>query len=269
MKFRGATDDWGTPLQRQLVQILFPLRTGYIMKDFSPSSAKIQPLIEHLERELQEGEPKFYHPILVYCGFSGVENTEQGMIHLVERVVTIVSGTKDGQLSIDELINELATRNGVIAGREDPPALVRQGIFSLVGWMTRLLKISEDVSHTHFSISEPRNLRLASPRKTLDEAVNDLGELIVSFGTFVPRPQHNLTLIKAVERENPNSVDLNIAYMNVSALTRVGKIRIEWSDLLSAHLNFDQYSKNLTIFRFPTFCALNCTAGGDSTVFDW
>ncbi|KAL8692412.1 MAG: hypothetical protein Q9218_002563 [Villophora microphyllina] len=267
-RYRGGTVEWGTPGQRRLAHALFALPGSPIMDIHSLSSERVQPFIECLERELKEGELKYYRPVLMHCGFWDANDSEGTLLRLVEMVVIVMKETEDDEISIDDVISELSTRNGVNATDESPPPLVRQGIFSLLGWMTRLFKISDNVSQTHLSILEPRQLPVAYPRKDIDEAALALGTLVVSFGRFVPRPLEERFVFKTVQRKAPQSVDLNIAYMNASALTEIGKIRLEWSDLLSAHLIFDPARRTLLLFSLPSFCALNCAAEKDSTVFD-
>ncbi|KAN0114722.1 hypothetical protein V8E51_004266 [Hyaloscypha variabilis] len=49
---------------------------------------------------------------------------------------------------------------------------------------------------------------------------------------------------------------LIVSYLKFQTLYQVAKIRIVWVDCLSLHLDFDEKSKHLKVFRFPSFCKL-------------
>ncbi len=54
------------------------------------------------------------------------------------------------------------------------------------------------------------------------------------------------------------STTLHVSSLNYACLKMIGKIRLVWVDNLSSHLDFDFATRRLSIFKFPSFCAL-CT----------
>ncbi|KAL8926614.1 MAG: hypothetical protein Q9172_001713 [Xanthocarpia lactea] len=64
------------------------------------------------------------------------------------------------------------------------------------------------------------------------------------------------------------SVTLYLSTVNYRSLQTIGKIRIRWVDDLSSHLDFDSATRGLSVFRFPTFCALNTLRNSRDPVFD-
>ncbi|KAM7213093.1 hypothetical protein V8F06_011516 [Rhypophila decipiens] len=42
--------------------------------------------------------------------------------------------------------------------------------------------------------------------------------------------------------------------LNYASLSTIGRVRIRWVDTLTAHLEFDRATRELSLFRFPSFC---------------
>lgn len=59
------------------------------------------------------------------------------------------------------------------------------------------------------------------------------------------------------ESKENRPVVLEAACLNYASLHRIGKIRLEWVNDLTSHLDFDANKRQLSIFRFPSFCALS------------
>lgn len=58
--------------------------------------------------------------------------------------------------------------------------------------------------------------------------------------------------IKGTARE----ADLYEASLNIYSLRYFGHVTIQWVDTISEHLRFNPANRRLSLFRFPTFCAL-------------
>lgn len=56
--------------------------------------------------------------------------------------------------------------------------------------------------------------------------------------------------------------------LNYDSLKTIGKIRLRWVDSLSSHLDFDSQNRCLSIFRFPSFCALGALEKSRGPIFD-
>lgn len=57
---------------------------------------------------------------------------------------------------------------------------------------------------------------------------------------------------------------LEVSCLNYASLRDIAKIRLVWSSDLTSHLDFDATKRELSIFRFPTFCMLNALAEEES-----
>ncbi|TVY82556.1 hypothetical protein LSUE1_G002864 [Lachnellula suecica] len=58
------------------------------------------------------------------------------------------------------------------------------------------------------------------------------------------------------ESHTLESTTLHVSSLNYASLKVIGKIRLVWVDNLSSHLDFDFANRRLSIFKFPSFCAL-------------
>ncbi|KAK6360324.1 hypothetical protein TWF730_006470 [Orbilia blumenaviensis] len=51
---------------------------------------------------------------------------------------------------------------------------------------------------------------------------------------------------------------------NIAAMVRYGGVRISWTDVLPAHLEFDPDARVLFLYKYPSFCYLNLPDNNDS-----
>ncbi|KJZ68068.1 hypothetical protein HIM_09800 [Hirsutella minnesotensis 3608] len=69
---------------------------------------------------------------------------------------------------------------------------------------------------------------------------------------------------KSDERGQGGAGDLDSLYMsslNIYSLSYFGQVSIRWTASISEHLHFDPATRQLSVFRFPTFCALLAVHG--------
>ena len=57
--------------------------------------------------------------------------------------------------------------------------------------------------------------------------------------------------------ETRSSTALHVSSLNYASLNVIGKINIIWVDSISSHLDFNPANRQLSIFKFPSFCALS------------
>ncbi|KAI4224861.1 MAG: hypothetical protein L6R40_008411 [Gallowayella cf. fulva] len=207
--------------QERLARALFATDEGLAIVGISLDSPTVQPLIAHLEQELQDREPKHYRPVLEYCGFPLGDETAQSVIQMVEMVAEKMRGEDSRRASIDKVINYLCMQNGQPVSGTEPPAAVRQGVLSLFGCITMLFKIPEDPSDTELYISEPLHPVFKYGRRPIKEARYSLNDLLTGFGYFVPGPDPGESkILRARPRKQPEPVDLDIAFLNIATLTK-------------------------------------------------
>ena len=65
-------------------------------------------------------------------------------------------------------------------------------------------------------------------------------------------------VMKATPVAADGNEDLYEASLNMRSLKLFGKVRIQWVTTMAAHLDFDPASRLLSLYQFPTLCALKC-----------
>ncbi|KAL8836425.1 MAG: hypothetical protein Q9170_002913 [Blastenia crenularia] len=235
---------------------------------FSYHSPLARSVIQFMDRELLSMVQFDLRTVLEFLGLPLGEASADSVVMLVEKVACILKENENRSLSIDMMIQQLSRDHNQLEHGTEPAPGLRQGIFTLLGLLTMLYKTSH-TDPTEFFISQPRNEHVVTNHQELRNAELPIGTLIRFFGRFIP------TVFDFGEVEVKNKVaeyDANyvcVSTLNAYLLTTIGRVKIVWSDLLSDHLSFDQYSRTLHLFRFPSFCALNYLHEGGSSFFDW
>lgn len=60
-----------------------------------------------------------------------------------------------------------------------------------------------------------------------------------------------------VVRVNPNDDVLYASSLDFFSLYTIGQVRLKWVDTLTAHLAFDRSTRTLSLYRYPSHCAIN------------
>ncbi|KAL8774590.1 MAG: hypothetical protein Q9209_000963 [Squamulea sp. 1 TL-2023] len=277
-RYRRAVADPRTQRQKRLAKALFSAATPSTIVDITLDSDAINPLVVVLEQGLQDRVQDFYQPILDSCGFDLTDDKADSIITLVEAVAGYIRNETERQFNINSVYEAMCKKNGKVTKAGNIPINVRQGLFSLFGYLTMLFDTpnfknpsprERSFSATTLAILEPFNPLILMTEKPIDHTNKEIGRLLGSFGDFVPRPKKKpLASIRQWPPKQPDSLELSTSVMNIYALTNIGKIKLIWSDLFGAHLMFDNDKRTLTLFRFPTFCALNHCPAEKRTLFD-
>lgn len=64
---------------------------------------------------------------------------------------------------------------------------------------------------------------------------------------------------------SPDSTALYVSSLNYASLKMFGKVQLAWVDNLTSHLDFDPTNRQLSIFKFPSYCAVNTLKGRGGT----
>ncbi|KAL8842377.1 MAG: hypothetical protein Q9176_002766 [Flavoplaca citrina] len=142
------------------------------------------------------------------------------------------------------VIRAVRKENGIDLPKEDIPTDVKQGMFSLLGFLTMLFDIPKDFSKDHLYLSERIDPFILYTHKPIEETAFPVGTLIASLGVFIPRrkKQEPRSIENWPPKQQP-SMDLNSSTLNAYALINIGKLKIEWSELFSMHLRFDRNTR--------------------------
>lgn len=169
----------------------------------------------------------------------------------------------NSSVTIDNIIDDLLDE-GILAP-ETPRGNInhaRYFIFTLLGYQTMLyspspldptsgppgqLCIAEDpgcCSYTHASLTQ--NIQ--------ECACEPLSELLMGFGVLLPSKNLFLDDDQDSHHAFQQQVEVDAKIFNAYALHYIAGIKIKWTDALSCHLEFNSATKEVSIFRFPSFC---------------
>lgn len=165
--------------------------------------------------------------------------------------------------SIDIIANTIIQLN-LIPGPPDviTQQRVTQIVFAVVGWQTMLYQPSFGTCPSHqFAIADTLDGYTGQAFMTLKQdysRVNRaLPDFLLGFGLMLPR--ENLCIsddpedLQAFEKV----VFVNPEELNAALLITLAHVTIKWVDVLSPHLEFDQATTTLFLFRYPSFCKAN------------
>jgi hypothetical protein len=139
--------------------------------------------------------------------------------------------------------------------------LILRCVFASVGWITMLYRpclipicdvfAIDTQDATCFSISK---IHSALAQRSLLKILRRLGDILPIRSDIGNAELHNQML----ESEKPTRA-LHVASLNVATLKRVGDIKLDWTDILGAHLDFQPGTSTLKLFRLPSLCSLHTT----------
>ena len=165
------------------------------------------------------------------------------------------------QCSLGDLVASLRVKDLI---KDDLEPLALQMVFLFVGWLTALFDPLVDRTSRTFAIvgKEEKSLRrqtFCRPviRNTCVEAAvanQPLYRLISRFGILLPQIELDFETIESRESRDVEVGGQNIdtALISFQKLKETLKIRIEWVQTVNQHLEFDQQTNTLRLFRFPS-----------------
>lgn len=190
----------------------------------------------------------------------------------VEQFITVPSST-----TIDEVIMRLYDENLLISPGADGSGryheYARYLVFCMLGWQTMLFTpVFPDDSHKsnsqkHGEIPSP------PPPLAIDEqdgcctythmafqedsdacATEPLSEFLMGFGILLPSKDMCLDEDPNIQQTFRQQTQINAKTFNAYTLSAVVGLRIKWVDALACHLEFNSTTREISLFRFPSFC---------------
>ncbi|KAL8937278.1 MAG: hypothetical protein Q9216_004507 [Gyalolechia sp. 2 TL-2023] len=269
---RSAQFTVQTQRQREWSNALFFMDHSTAVAGAAFKSLMLKKLTEFMEKRISSMKQHSLQPILAHLEHPTGEAQTDAAFRLVQMVARIMKDNKNRELSIDGIIQQLRDECGIhnSAGCSsiEPAPELRQGVFAMLGILTMSYETPSDPYMTHFQILEPETRWMSGTVRELLEAGDATGLLIRLFGTFHPKIPRLDEEPPTKKQSDAGPEELHVSVLNAHVLVMIGKATIEWSDLMSAHLSFNVSSKTLTLFRFPSFCALNYFPDRQRTLFD-
>ncbi|KAJ5253883.1 hypothetical protein N7524_011063 [Penicillium chrysogenum] len=171
--------------------------------------------------------------------------------------------THDKATTIDKIIGRLLDE-GILAPMSSAENLnyARYFVFAILSYQTMLYSPSP----LGPASPVPRQLRItehpgccmfthASHAQDIEECAGEiLSELFMGFGVLLPSKNLCLDDEQHMNQSFHQQVEVDAKQFNAYALHHVAGIKVKWTDSLSCHLEFNSVTKELLLFRFPSFC---------------
>lgn len=184
---------------------------------------------------------------------------------------------------IDTII-DLLVKNQIVELDKERRNLfqARQVVFSVIGWQTMIWKAEAGVCPPgQLAISDERHgfqgENELSFRQDQCCCKKSLQQVIMGFGIMLPSSQQSRLELRresqateaAPAASSSSSPSYNClpailpASLNMFMLSTVGGIRIQWTDVITHHLELNNKDRIIYLYRFPSFCLLNVPATPD------
>jgi len=174
-------------------------------------------------------------------------------------------------ITIDQIITQLYDEgilvfpaNDTVTSCEHHLECARYLVFCTLAWQTMLytptlsipsktthgslmLAIDEDngcCEYTHMSIQQDSHVCSTEP----------ISEFLMGFGVLLPSTNMCLNDDPNVQRQFHGQTDISAGTFNAYLLSAVAGLRIKWVDALACHLEFNSRTREISLFRFPSFC---------------
>lgn len=170
---------------------------------------------------------------------------------------------QNSSITIDQIIGTLLDESILDPETaEENLNYARYFIFTILGYQTMLycpspreptsgppgqLRITEDrgcCSYTHASLTQDIQHCASEP----------ISELLMGFGVLLPSRNLCLDDNQNIQHAFQQEVEVDAKVFNAYALHCIAGIKIKWTDALSCHLEFNSATKEVSIFRLPSFC---------------
>jgi len=173
-------------------------------------------------------------------------------------VSSVIRGLDDENSSVEDIWDRLRGQTNAYLPEKQKSACLL-AIFAVLCWGTMALqpKLDWSSSNNQPTSSVPQQqpnqavLRMDSIRRPIPAMFLQFQRIMST-----SRWRHPIS-----ETKNATSAVLHVASLNYASLFRIGKIHVVWVDDLSSHLDFDATNRRLSVFKFPTFCALSALEG--------
>ncbi|KAJ5124772.1 uncharacterized protein N7515_008597 [Penicillium bovifimosum] len=168
---------------------------------------------------------------------------------------------QDSTITIDGIIGNLLGEDILDSETlEENLNYARYFVFCLLAYQTMLyspvldltfktpqLCITEDLgccNYTHASLTQD----------VANCAHEPISELLMGFGVLLPSRNLCLDDDQSIHHAFQQQTEVGAKTFNAYALHYIAGIKVKWTDALSCHLEFNSATKEMSLFRFPSFC---------------
>ncbi|RHZ65531.1 uncharacterized protein CDV56_109274 [Aspergillus thermomutatus] len=177
-----------------------------------------------------------------------------------------VTQSEQPLVSIHDILQRIEERVGnskQSLGRDQDKTYLYMAIFGVLCWSSLVVRprlIFTDDVVPNLTCLLPQGFK--STKSSTTHRLNDrcMRPIPTTFRSFQLQHWGDQT----VERTQGRSRETDSLYeasLNIYSLCYFGHVTIQWVDTISEHLRFNPANRRLSIFRFPTFCALLAVHG--------
>ena len=186
-------------------------------------------------------------------------------LSFVSAWVSVAQALKDKVAdSIDDVIHVLLKYEQIDLMDESPDKfdVARSLVFAMIGWQSMLFK-------SDYGSAPPKRVQLVDEmdgfrgesrlvlQQNASACKRSIPDLLLGFGVLLPPPNFCAGREEAATRSFYTKKTVEARQLNAAHLTSLAQVEIRWVDSISCHLELDQHSGVLYLFRFPSFCALD------------
>jgi len=128
----------------------------------------------------------------------------------------------------------------------------RHIVFAILGWTTMLYdpQLPPTLESDHFEIAADGPTCFTKTVASCEKAMRPFSEVLYAFGKIIPDNWGSVGSLAAQDNV------LSVASVNVVTL-QSGNITVKWVHSLSAHLDFNSTTGELSVFCLPSFCEIH------------
>lgn len=140
-------------------------------------------------------------------------------------------------------------------------------VFAMLGWLSMLYIPSFDygnwdVFKVCHDAKQPNSRLIYNAFEVERFAGQEPARFLKQFGNLLPARRRDLTEGAGQRnRTAPSRSPINPAKFNIHVLSTFLGIRVQWVDTLALHLDYDQTTRTLSLFRYPSICVYNLSKG--------
>lgn len=133
----------------------------------------------------------------------------------------------------------------------------RQSALAMIGCLTMLFNWCSPPAINQLKVEALRSQELTlKPQPSIPGAQRTIGKLLGSYGHLLMNTEHS-----------ENGV-LHTSRLNYFTLRGIGRTKLKLVDHISSHLTFNQYTRELSVFAYPEYCAMRCSLVFQASALD-
>lgn len=223
----------------------------------------VAPYLGYISRQITEWDVVYKES---WESLSIGNTTPSTTADVVAQVLTIFQGLELEIPTIDDVADALCVQHNLeVVTANSFRSTLRHLVFAALGWATMLYTPVPNSSNQHLCMDSPifTGRDLSSRRcQNINIAGRPVAAMLRAFalGNANRRTISDTSLLPSQEE---NAGRIQTSNLQCYCLLYICGISVQWIDNLDNHLCFDQSTRVLMLFRFPSFCLVQLQNSGD------